>query len=466
MSEKSEASRGSLQTGSRRSGARTALAAGFGGLLVLMAMICVDSLRSLEAFASNSARIHQDFLYREQTLDQVRAGLYDSGDVMREYVQAESDAATQHGLQSQFETIRSQTNSALNACVQTLPPGQVEPFMNLERELDRYWTAVEPIFALSDEEKTEKGGALLRNDVLAQHLRIVALAKDVSALNNDDLKEAEQQTAGISRQYRRRLLIAGTIVFGLGLILAGATTVHVGGLEKRVEEKYEQSVAARSELRELSRRLVDTEERERRAISRELHDEVGQSLSALLVDVENLTATHEERGDVRQGLEHIKTLAEKSVNEVRNMALLLRPSMLDDLGLVAAVEWQAREVSKRTGIIVDTVDENVPEDLPEEYRICVYRIVQESLNNCAKHAGATHARVVLRRVPNRLEVRVEDDGKGFDAVRVRGLGLLGMNERVSQLGGTLRVDSGAGRGTRLAVDLPLPGGISRGGPHT
>src|SRR6266436_6381157 len=231
--------------------------------------------------------------------------------------------------------------------------------------------------------------------------------------------------------------------------------MYVGRLENRVEKKYEESLIVQRELKELSKRLVDAEERERRAISRELHDEVGQSLSALLLDVENLAERSLDEGVFRQGLQKIKILAENCVNEVRNMALLLRPSMLDDLGLVPALEWQAREVSKRTGMLVDTVEENVSDNLPEEHKTCVYRIVQEALNNSSKHAYAKNVRVVVRQESNHLCVSIEDDGKGFDSSRVRGLGLVGMNERVSQLGGVLKMDSVAGRGTSLCVDLPL-----------
>ena len=151
--------------------------------------------------------------------------------------------------------------------------------------------------------------------------------------------------------------------------------------------------------------------RERRAISRELHDEIGQSLSALLLDVENLTELSGREGSFRQRLQNIKTLAENCVNEVRNMALLLRPSMLDDLGLIPALEWQGREVSKRTGMLVDTVEENVSDNLPEEHKTCVYRIVQEALNNCSKHAHAKNVRLVVRQEPNHLRVIIEDDGK-------------------------------------------------------
>jgi signal transduction histidine kinase len=261
--------------------------------------------------------------------------------------------------------------------------------------------------------------------------------------------------AEVFAQFRRRLLMVATIGFSFGLILTATSIMYAGRLEKSVEEKYHESLQAQRELKELSKRLVNAEERERRAISRELHDEVGQSLSALLVDVEHLIEMSGEEGILRQGLQNIKMVAENCVNEVRNMALLLRPSMLDDLGLVAALEWQAREVSKRTGMLVDTVEENVSDNLPEEYRTCVYRIVQEALNNCSKHAYAKNVRVVVRQEPNHLRVSIEDDGKGFDPSRVRGLGIVGMNERVSQLGGVLKVDSDPARGTRLRVDLPL-----------
>lgn len=458
MNEKSIGdSAGTVARTERRLGARTALIAGFGALLVLMGIICADSLRTLAGFSANNAQIRQDLLYREQTLTQVRTSLYESGDVMRDYIFVESQPDLQKTLEADLRSIRQLTDASLEACIQRLPVGQKGPFQDLEREMSRYWSMLDPIFTLSDKEKKEKGGFLLQNEVLQQHLRILAITKDVSAINNDDLRQAEQRTAQVFEEFRRRLLIAGTVGLGLGLILAGATIVYVGGLERSVEEKYEQSVAARNELHKLSKRLVDAEERERRAISRELHDQVGQSLSALLMNVEGLASLPDEQGVFRRGLKNIKALAETSVNEVRNMALLLRPSMLDDLGLVAAVEWQAREVSKRTGLLVHTVDENVPDDLPEDHKTCVYRVVQEALNNCSKHAQAKHARVTLKRVPNHLQVTIEDDGKGFDANRVRGLGLVGMNERVSQLGGTLKLESEPGRGARIFVDLPLSG---------
>lgn len=439
-----------------RLGSRVVLIGGFAALLILMAIICVDSLQTLGTFEADNTQIREDFLYRERTLEKVRAGLYEAGNIVRDYFLLESDPQAQESLRTEFQSILDETTAALQACIQTLPSGKREPFQHLAVELENYWSTIGPTFASGATANKTLEKSVLRGDILSRHAEILALTKEVSTVNDEDLKEAERRIAEAAAQFRRRLLRVAVIAFGCGLVLAAVTIIYAGQLENRVKEKYYESLQAQRELKELSKRLVDTEERERRAISRELHDEVGQSLSALLMDVENLTEMSPHESVFRQGLQNIKTLAENCVNEVRNMALLLRPSMLDDLGLVAALEWQAREVSKRTGMLVDTVDENVSDDLPEDHKTCVYRIVQEALNNCSKHSYARNVKVVLSQESNHLRVSIEDDGKGFDPSRARGLGLIGMTERVSQLGGVLKVDSNSAGGTRLRIDLPLP----------
>ena len=127
------------------------------------------------------------------------------------------------------------------------------------------------------------------------------------------------------------------------------------------------------------------QENERRSLARELHDEVGQSLSAIRMEAESAECA-ETPGEVREHLSSIRTMAERTVNEVRDLALLLRPSMLDDFGLVPALNWHAREMTKRTGLnVVVSADEGA-DDLPEEHKTCIYRMVQEALNNSARHA--------------------------------------------------------------------------------
>ena len=153
-------------------------------------------------------------------------------------------------------------------------------------------------------------------------------------------------------------------------------------------------------------------------------------------------------------LDGIRRLAEDCVRVIRNMALLLRPSMLDDLGLVPALEWQARETAKRTGMKVRINADDGADQLPDDHKTCIYRVVQEALNNAARHARATRVDVRVDASGPMVTVDITDDGEGFDAPHVRGLGLLGMEERVTHFGGRFGVESRPGRGATVRVELP------------
>jgi signal transduction histidine kinase len=122
---------------------------------------------------------------------------------------------------------------------------------------------------------------------------------------------------------------------------------------------------------------------------------------------------------------------------------------------VSAVEWQAREVSRRTGLIINVAADDVPSDLSDDYKTCIYRIVQEALHNVAIHANAQTVRIAIDRTAEAIELAIQDDGAGFRPERERGLGLIGVQERVGNLGGVLRVESRLGEGTLLSVKLPL-----------
>jgi signal transduction histidine kinase len=281
----------------------------------------------------------------------------------------------------------------------------------------------------------------------------------VDRIDQMNARELALEDADLNRAYNRlrlRLAIMLGITIVVGLLLAAFTARRMLRLDKELTQRYEEGVRARQELQELSARLVSAQEEERRAISRELHDEVGQSLSALLMEAGNAAArVPPDSVDVRRHVDSIKKLAEASVNVIRNMTLLLRPSMLDDFGLVPALEWQAREVSKRTGLRVHVSAGESADDLPDALKTCIYRVVQEALHNCARHAQARSVKVVVEQKPAKIVLSVEDDGRGFDSGRVRGLGLVGMEERVHHLGGVFGIRSAPGGGTRVAVELPL-----------
>ena len=254
----------------------------------------------------------------------------------------------------------------------------------------------------------------------------------------------------------RRLSLVLVIALCVALLLAAGCLVYILRIERQDRLRYQEVVRGRGQLEQLSARLVAAQETERRSISRELHDEVGQTLGAVLVDAANLANRIPPEDAVsHRYLDNIRSLADASVNSIRNIALLLRPSMLDDLGLIPALEWQAREVARRSGIKVKVTAENVSDSLPDAIRTCIYRVAQEALHNVSRHSKATSAVVGVKQTDKALELTVEDDGTGFDPALTKGLGLLGMEERVKQLGGRLEIQSQPGKGTVLRVMLPL-----------
>jgi signal transduction histidine kinase len=211
-------------------------------------------------------------------------------------------------------------------------------------------------------------------------------------------------------------------------------------------------------MRLLSQKLVQAQEEERRSISRELHDEIGQMLTGLRLELRNLEAfCIAPSPDFQRQYAEIKDLAERTMRAVRDLAMGLRPSMLDDLGLGPALQWQAREYSRHNGIPATVAMDGDLDDLPEDVRTCVYRVVQESLTNCARHAQAENVRITVHGGKNDIAVTIQDDGVGFDSSGAihRGIGLIGMEERVRELGGKVAVMSQPNKGTVVELVLPL-----------
>jgi signal transduction histidine kinase len=278
----------------------------------------------------------------------------------------------------------------------------------------------------------------------------------IREVSEGEFRQRESEIQTNDRIFLLTLLAIGVLTVLLGWALAAAASRHLVRLDRKARERLTSNIKARESLAELSAKLVRAQEDERRSISRELHDEVGQSLSALIVEAGNSAATlPAEAADARTRLESMKGIAQRCLNAVRNMSLLLRPSMLDDFGLVPALEWQAREVQKRSGLRVSVEADDEAGEVPDEHRTCVFRLAQEALHNITKHAQAKTARVTLERDGQSIRLSVQDDGQGFEADRTRGLGLLGMRERVAQLRGSFEIDSSPGKGTRVIVILPL-----------
>ncbi len=216
-------------------------------------------------------------------------------------------------------------------------------------------------------------------------------------------------------------------------------------------------------FRLLSRGVVRVQEAERSRISRELHDGVGQSLTALKMQIELLEQQARAAGSpLLEPLGQLRALADGALQEVRQLSRLIRPQMLDELGLLPTLQWLTRTLSERTGIAMTLAHEGIEERLDADVETLAFRVAQEALTNVAKHAGARAAEVQLRRIGERLHLAVEDHGTGFDAAKLmasadeeRTFGLRGMRDRVHLLGGRFSIASSPERGTRIEVDVPL-----------
>jgi signal transduction histidine kinase len=216
--------------------------------------------------------------------------------------------------------------------------------------------------------------------------------------------------------------------------------------------RQEELEAAR---RDTVRRVVAAQERERRRIARELHDDTGQSLTSVLIGL-RLAQDSDDPQQVRATLDELRETVTDAIRDLRALAVELRPTALDDFGLQAALERLVDTFGRRTGLAIELLVSDVEQRLGEQVETGLYRIVQEGLTNVAKHAGAAHVSVILRGHEDGLSLIVEDDGRGFDQSRpAQGLGLVSMRERVELLGGNLRIESSPGQGTTVAVEVPV-----------
>lgn len=436
-------------------GTKLVLLAGFGGVLGLMALAGIDSVQALHQIEAQNARITREYLSRHRSLEQIRSALYLSSTFVRDYL-TESNAEEAQSSLAGLRRLEQEMRQELRAYSSSAQPEERTLVSGLATEVNAYWDTVAPAFRWTPEERRVQGYRFLQAEILPRRMLVLGIANKIAAVNDRTLGDGSRRSAELFVRFRRRVIAIVGLTLGIAAILAGASIVQILRLEQEGRRRYEEIRRTQGELKNLSARLVEAQEQERRAISRELHDEIGQSLNALLVDLGNLAAvTPPGNLEAHRLLDAARDLADNNVKALRNMALLLRPSMLDDFGLVPALHWQAREVSRRTGLRIDVAADGVPDELPDELKTCVYRVVQEALHNCSRHAQARNARVVVRHGPERLLLTIEDDGKGFAVARQRGLGLLGMEERVKHLGGQFDVKSRPGHGTLLRIELPL-----------
>ena len=276
--------------------------------------------------------------------------------------------------------------------------------------------------------------------------------------SSQDLRKRTRDLATSNRKLQRE--IARRLTTEVSLRESEREAARLLGESRRMQEQ----------LRLLSRRILSVQEEERKRISRDLHDVVAQMLASIQVRLDTLKK--EAAADARnlgRKVSSTQRLVERSVNCVHKFARNLRPAVLDNLGLVAALHAYATSFSQQTGIRVTMVGYRAPDPLSAAKRTALFRVAQETLANVARHAKADQVRLTLRKRAEAVTMRIQDDGCGFDAERMwtrgkgRNLGLLGMRERIEMVRGTFTVTSAPGQGATIEAKIPIRNGNPRKG---
>lgn len=429
------------------------LAAALAALVLVIGASAFAMWRNARQAQERVAALHNAHMQAGAALAALRVNVYRTGILTSDYLLDMDPTHVQQYI-DQFNAIRQNTEESFRIL---LSSGQdVQQRAALERlrtELDKYWDPTEIVLDWTPEEKRAH-----RTRVLLQRLRrrqeIFAVARQVETLITANFERERQRITLADQEFRSSLGWTTATALLLGLGIAVASLMRMLKLER-------QSQAAESELRRLSGQIRTAQEQERKYLSRELHDQVGQMLTGLRMELASMGRLHgDSESELSSRIARAKGTVEQTLRIVRNIAMLLRPSMLDDLGLTPALAWLVKDISRSSGIEIHAQVDPALDLLPDPHRTCLYRVVQEALTNVSRHSAAHQAevKVALRAGGDWVIGAISDDGRGFNTenVKRRGLGLVGMEERVKELGGSLRVVSSPGRGTRIELRLPRP----------
>lgn len=432
-------------------------ALGLGGLLVLVVVSLLAASSRAQDIYTQLDELNTHHHDVETKLRRLRSDVHLSGIFVRDYLLDQERERAPEYRERLAEYRRSNLTTLDELRALAKGEGDDARIASLQVKLDEYWVAFEPLFDWTLAEKLTRSARFLRREVLPRREAVLTIAQEIEELNNANLATQRGEVTRRYAAFRNDLdaLLWQSLL--LGAVVAVSAVIRLRTLEGRSDEQRKIAQEAERQMRQLSQQVVATQEEERKKLSRELHDHVGQMLTALRMElgrIERLSGPTHAR--LAEAVAEGRKLVDDVVRTVRDLALGLRPSMLDDFGLQPALEWHVRDLTRRRGLPVSLTVQGDFSALSDQHRTCVYRVVQEALTNCVRHSGAERIEVTVNGQPESLHVSVHDNGVGIDPARPRsGLGLRGIEERVRELGGTLSLRSTQDGGTTLTVSLPV-----------
>jgi signal transduction histidine kinase len=439
---------------------KVALLVGFGLTLGLWLFAGYRLTQRMGNVETEANAINARYVRAQELLSSVRARMLMGSVLVRDALLDNAAAgAGADAYRQRFEDTYRAAERALRQYTPVLDsPDELQGIARLRREMSDFRQEILAVLSTDRRQWPTQSRLLLQQRVMPRREVVLRISDQVQALNRSAFVAKSEATAAVYRNAQRDawrqlgLALAASLAIGLW------ASVYSGRLEARLRRQRARDLQLTTDLHRLSAKLVSAQEDERRTIARELHDEVGQALAAIRVELAFAQRSGEEPATVAARLNDVRAITEGALHTIRDLSHLLHPAMLDELGLEPALESLLQGFGRRHGVEVELRHHGVRRRLGRDLETAVYRIVQEALNNIAKHAQAGTCRVRLETEDETVVLTVEDDGVGFVAPAsgggpAGGLGLIGIRERVMQFGGNLRVDSAPGRGTRLFVQL-------------
>jgi signal transduction histidine kinase len=438
---------------------RAALVLGFGVTLSVWLLSGLDFTNRVAGLQQKSTAINERYMRAQELLSTLRAQTLLGSVYVRDALLDPNPGATADYRRQVEETFHL-ADQALARYVPIVDSAVERPRIDkLRNEIASFRTTLLEVLASDSTRWPGEARTLLRARIVPRRDGVIRVSEEVQALNRSTLLGQQADTGLVYQVMQRRNLTQLGLALAASCAIGLFATRHVSKLEHKLREVIATNAQNTTDLQRLSAQIITTQEEERRNIARELHDEVGQVLTAIKVELAVAQRGMESAGLSPHLLSGARSLTDGALHTVRDLSQLLRPAVLDDLGLSAAIGSHLREVSRRHGIAVELLHDQIHERWAADIEAAAYRIVQEALTNVARHAHASSCRVYLQRLAHTILITVEDDGIGFDASGDAagsrgGLGLIGIRERVAQLGGTVRLETTPGKGTRLTVELP------------
>ena len=449
-----------MQSIGERLSIRAAVFLGFGLIFGLWMFAWAQlSVRIGEA-QRRAESINTRYVRAQETLSNIRTQVLMASVAFRDAL-LDPDPANMSLYRGQLES----SYTALDELLRAYEPvsasrGEREQFARLEKEVDAYRRSMLDVLSSDRNHWMAEARNVLSRRVTPRRDIIIAVSERVQSLNRAGYVEQQSVIGGVYQSVQRDLWQLLGLALAIGIGVAILAIAYAGRLERRLRQQMAHDVELAHDLQELSAKLVSVQEQERRHIARELHDEIGQALTAVKVELALAQRAIEGAQGPTTVLETARNITDGALHQVRDLSHLLHPAALDEFGLLSAVDEHVKTFAKRFGIAAEVAHASMSGRLAPATEAAAYRIIQEALNNVAKHAQATECRVFLACQPDTLRIVIDDNGCGFDVSAPRspdrrGLGLIGIRERASRLNGTVIIDSVAGRGTRVVVELPV-----------